>query len=59
MRQVIDLAGAEQDAHARAPLPSAWLESLQSLQEAYEAWKIATGEGVGVADFFWSWHLQA
>jgi hypothetical protein len=58
MRQAIDFSGAAQDVQARATLPRAWLESLQSLQEAYEDWKLATGQGVGVADFFWSWHLQ-
>lgn len=38
---------------------SARLDSLDSLQEAYEEWLIATGQGVGVIDMFWSWNIQA
>jgi hypothetical protein len=59
MRQQIDFTEAEEEARARGALPRAWLESLQSLQEAYEDWKLATGQGVSVVDLFWSWHLQA
>ena len=41
------------------PRASAYLESVGSLQEAYEEWLMATGQGVGVADMFWSWNIQA
>ncbi len=58
MRQNVDVEALQRDLDQQQGLPVAWLESLEALQEAYEAWKMG-GEGVGVDDLFWSWHLQA
>lgn len=57
MRQYINWEEAARAVETRTALAPAWLESLQSLQEAYEAWKMTQG-GVGVTDLFWSWNLQ-